>query len=441
MIERMKIKRFQAKNMREAMRQVRDEQGPDAVILSNRRIPGGVEVVAAVDYDAALVQQTVRRAPVTSATQAAAAAPVAAAARTAAAAVSQPEVEAVAEPAVARVAPAAAAVAAALAAAEAPAAPAPAPAAPAPSINVLQQDLNAVRRLLEEQLASMMWGDMQRRRPLQAGALRTLVDLGLDTELARQIAEQLPDSADADRARFLPLGLLGRRIPVATDDIVLQGGIIALVGPTGIGKTTTVAKLAAHFGTRYGVRDIALVTTDHYRIGAAEQLYTYGRLLGVPVHAVGAHEDLGSVLARLSDRRLVLIDSAGLGQRDKALSGQIDKLRALGPQLKTLLVMAANTRPASMEDTVRRFSALPLSGCILTKIDEADRLGGALSVAIRNALPVAYYTDGQRVPEDIHLARADRLVLRATQLARQLPAPVDEHSIAVGFNKVAHVNA
>jgi flagellar biosynthesis protein FlhF len=434
----MKIKRFQAKNMRDAIRQVREEQGPDAVILSNRRIPGGVEVVSAVDYDASLVQQTLRRGPdkqsrppVTQAPAAATAeesddAPVSFAAR---AVLNEPRAVPKAVTAEAHAAQAGTS------------APKASESTQEPVIAGLHQEMNAMRRLLEEQLAGMMWGDMQRRRPVQALAVRTLVDLGLDSELARQIAEELPESSDAERARFLPLGLLGRRIPVDTTDAVLKGGVIALVGPTGIGKTTTVAKLAAHFAARYGVRDIALVTTDHYRIGATEQLYTYGRLLGVPVHAVGADDNLMATLERLSDRRLVLIDTAGLGQRDKALAGQLSKLQALGPSLKTYLVLAANTRPAAMEDTVHRFKALPLAGCILSKIDEADRLGGALSVAIRNALPVAYYTDGQRVPEDLHPARADRLVLRATQLARQMPAPVDDRLIAAGFTKVAHVNA
>ncbi len=430
----MKIKRFQAKNMHDAIRLVREEQGPDAVILSNRRVPGGVEVVAAVDYDASLVQQTLRRGPQ-------AEAPATGRNASNATAVESSQVP---EPVVTRTTQADAKAASKAKVAEEVAKSdtgSESKDSAQPAIAGLQHEMNAMRRLLEEQLAGMMWGDMQRRRPLQALAVRTLVDMGLDSELAREIAEEVPESSDAERARFLPLGLLGRRIPVDTSDAVLKGGVIALVGPTGIGKTTTVAKLAAHYAAHHGVRDIALVTTDHYRIGAAEQLYTYGRLLGVPVHAVAADENLATILERLSDRRLILIDTAGLGQRDKALAGQIQKLQALGPILKTYLVLAANTRPASMEDTVRRFRALPLSGCILSKIDEADRLGGALSVAIRNALPVAYYTDGQRVPEDLHPARADRLVLRATQLARQMPAPVDDRLIAAGFTKVAHVNA
>lgn len=427
--ERMKIKRFHAKSMREAIRMVRDEQGPDAVILSNRRIPGGVEVVSAVDYDAALMQQTLRRAePAASAPKSApvieSEAPVAIVRKSSAMASTPSEpVAATAEKPVAAPAPAVTS-AAALA-----------------HSDKLEREIITMRRMLEEQLAGLMWGDMKRSRPLQAGALRALAEMGLDPDLARVIAEEMPDSSDAERARFLPLGLLGRRIPVDTSDPVMQGGVIALVGPTGIGKTTTIAKLAARFAARHGIRDIALVTTDHYRIGAPEQLYTYGRLLGVPVYTVGANDNLAGTLARLDDRKLILVDTAGLSHRDKMLNTQIAKLRAIGPSLKSYLVLACNTQPASMLEALRCFNALPLNGCILTKVDEAERLGGALSVSIRRMLPIAYYCDGQRVPEDLYPARADRLVLRATQLARQSNSTLDDEVIATGFHStVAHAN-
>jgi flagellar biosynthesis protein FlhF len=295
--------------------------------------------------------------------------------------------------------------------------------------------------MLEEQLAGLMWGDMKRSRPLQAAALRTLAEMGLDPDLARAIAEEIPDSSDAERARFLPLGLLGRRLPVDASDPVMQGGVVALVGPTGVGKTTTVAKLAARFAATHGIRDIALVTTDHYRVGASEQLYTYGRLLGVPVYTVGANDNLAGTLARLEDRKLVLVDTAGLSHRDKTLNTQIAKLRAIGPRLKPYLVLACNTQPASMLEALRSYNPLPLNGCILTKLDEAERIGSALSVSMRRSLPIAYYCDGQRVPEDLYAARADRLVLRATQLARQSTSTLEDEVIATGFHStVAQAN-
>ena len=419
--------------MREAIRLVREEQGADAVILSNRRIPGGVEVVAATDYDAALVQSAAQR----SAHAAAEEAPPP----------REPVMQTQAEslPSANELQPS-------------PPPNTPPPRQPAGTMPVLtpqQEPLSAVaaaavigneqlnreiqtlRTLLEEQLAGLRWGDMQKHRPRQAAALRALANLGIEPDLARSIAEEMPESADPERARFLPLGLLSRRLPVNSADPILEGGVIALVGPTGVGKTTSVAKLAARYAATHGVRDIALVTADHYRIGAQEQLYTYARLLGVTVHAVGPKDSLPTLLSRLADRKLVLIDSAGLSQNDNALGGQIEQLKLCGPALKSWLVIAGNAQPGALAETVKRFGAVGLDGCVLTKIDEAHRIGGALSVVIRAGLRVAYLANGQRVPEDLHVARADRLVLHATQLARQSAATVDDALLISGFGSSA----
>ena len=436
----MKIKRFQAGTMREAIRMVREEQGPDAVILSNRRIPGGVEVVAATDYDAALVQsaaqrqsQAAREVEVDPPPPAAQAAP--APARVSTQAVGIEALTRGVRNAVPQAQPAMTQIAVE---AKAPvASPEAEPAATAQSVEATEQlnrEIQTLRSLLEEQLAGLRWGDMQKHRPRQAQALRALANLGLEAELARSIAEELPEASDADRARFLPLGLLARRINADAADPIMQGGVIALVGPTGVGKTTTIAKLAARYAARFGVRDIALVTADQYRIGAQEQLYTYGRLLGVPVHAVSAQDSLPSLLERLSDRRLVLIDTAGLSQRDKMLGTQSQQLKLAGEGLKTWLVLAANAQPGALADIVDRFGGNGLDGCVLSKIDEAHRLGGALSVVIRNGLRVHYAANGQRVPEDLAPARADRLVLQATQLARQSDSQVDESILISGFS-------
>jgi len=407
--------------MREAIRLVREEQGADAVILSNRRVPGGVEVVAATDYDAALVQSAAQRSlqpSIPAPSEAYEEAPISAAST-----LPPPVVAAVPPP------------------------PPPVMQAPTPSPesiaavtravesnDQLNREIQTLRALIEEQLASLRWGDMQKHRPRQAEALRTMVNLGLEPELARSIAEELPEGTDAERARFLPLGLLSRRLPVTGQDPVLDGGIIALVGPTGVGKTTTIAKLAARYASVHGVRDIALITADHYRIGAQEQLFTYGRLLGVPVHAVGPDDSLTDLLQRLGDRKLVLIDTAGLSQNDRIVATQMQQIAAAGASIKTWLVIAGNAQPGVQYDTVRAFGSIPLDGCVISKLDEAHRIGGALSVAIRHGLSIHYYTDGQRVPEDLHLARADRLVLQATQLARQSAAQADESQFISGFS-------
>jgi len=463
----MKIKRFVAKNMREAIRMVREEQGPDSVILSNRRVEGGIEVVAAVDYDEALMQQSLRR----GAQPADAVEPP----------LPEPKPEPLMTPA-----PGSDRVPLDILLADfgdTETAPAPRPSAPissyapAPSNNPmprsqaaslnasmsygqsgnqafavsaqsgqalashefveLQRELGGMRRMLQEQLAGMAWNDLRRHHPQRYTVLKTLTDLGLDAPLAREIAEQLPETTSAERARFLPLGLLARRIPVAQHDVVLEGGVIALVGPTGVGKTTTIAKLAARYAEAHGLRDIALVAMDHYRIGAAEQLYTYGRLLGVPVYTVTPQQSLRDTLAKLSYAKLVLIDTVGMSPRDGALEQQVQMLAEASTRLKVFLTIAATSQSGDQDEVVRRFGGMGpgsrIAGCVLSKLDETTRIGGALSAAIRHQLPIAYVTDGQRVPEDLQVARADQLVIRAQQLARATPMDIDEETMAMRF--------
>jgi len=400
----MKIKRFVAKSMRDAIRQVRDEQGPDAVILSNRRVPGGVEVVAATDYDAALAQQALRQfGPPDPQPPPEKPKKLNAPSRPAESVVS-------AEPPAAH-----------------PAAP-PIAAAASGELMLMQRELGSMRKLLEEQIAGMHWSELKRSQPHRVAVLRTLDQLGLSSDLANSIADEMPHKIEAEAAETLTLNLLARRIPIGPQDPILDGGVVALVGPTGVGKTTTIAKLAARFAQHNRARDIALVTLDHYRIGAQEQLFSYGRLLGVPVHSVAPNQDLGAVLDQLSDRKLVLVDTAGMSQRDRTLAQQIDRLGRLGSRLRCYVVLAANA--SGPDEVVRRFASLKPSGCVLTKLDEADCIGAPLSAVIGNALPLSYVAHGQRVPEDLHLAHADRLVLCAAQLARATVKASDDQNPA-----------
>jgi flagellar biosynthesis protein FlhF len=463
----MKIKRFTAKNMREAMRLVREEQGPDAVILSNRRVADGVEVVAATDYDAALVQQALRQTapPQTVATGHPAEttvpetpapappparlsparavfppvlgkvlrAPVLAPAPVIDTPVARPEVATPA--ATVKPEPPASASSAVPVPAHAPAAVAPGGSAYSELKRDLALELKGMRSLIEQQLGGLAWEQLRAHQPKRAAVLRALTSLSLSPALAREIVAELPADASDEHARFLPLGALARRIPALKGDVILEGGVIALIGATGVGKTTTVAKLAARFAARHGTRDLALVTTDTYRIGAQEQLHTYGRLIGVPVHTATGPEQLAGILQRLSDRKLVLIDTAGLAPRDRKVAVQLETLASSG-NVRSYLALPAGSSAADAEDTLRRFGARTLSGCVLTKLDEAARIGGALSVIIRRQLALAYVCDGQRVPEDLHTPRAYQLVVRAQQLAQQLPASIDEDALALQFGAV-----
>ncbi len=209
--------------------------------------------------------------------------------------------------------------------------------------------------------------------------------------------------------------MLSRRLAVSGRGLVGdEPTVTALVGPTGVGKTTTIAKLAARAVLRHGVDEVALVSTDHYRIGAAAQLEHYGRLLGVRVYPAYDGESLRKVLEMLRGRHTVLIDTAGVAANDPRLNQQLDIL-ADAEKLRATLVLAANTHAQSLDDAVLAYLPLKPHSCILTKLDEAPNLGGALSVLIRHRLPLDYTTDGQRVPEDISTADARVLVCRAAQ--------------------------
>jgi len=421
----MKIKRYVAPDMRQAMREVREEQGAEAVILSTRRIAEGIEIIAALDYDEALMREASRqgaaRAP---AEPPPPPPPVASIDPTTAPAPPAPVETAVpraaVSPAAARRARAAAASAAASAAT--PAAPVAERATAAPLIERAAQDtarlrneLGSMREMLEVQLSSLAWNDLERRQPLRARVLREMTRIGIEPDVARSLVDDLPEQINAEQARYLPLGMLSRRLAVSgralADDAPM---VTALVGPTGVGKTTTIAKLAARAVMRHGADQVALVSTDHYRIGAAAQLEHYGRLLGVRVYPAYDGDSLRKVLELLRDRHTVLIDTAGVASHDPRLNQQLDTL-AQANELRATLVLAANTHAQSLDDAVRAYLPLQPQACILTKLDEAPNLGGALSVLIRRRLALDYTTDGQRVPEDISVADARVLVCRAAQ--------------------------
>ncbi|HEX4479430.1 MAG TPA: flagellar biosynthesis protein FlhF [Rudaea sp.] len=393
----MKIKRFVAPDMRTAFSMVRDEQGPNAVILSNRRVDGGgVEVIAATDYDEALVRQAVRSATVTAPTMKRE--PV----------VDMPKaVEA-----------------------EEPKTDMRNLWSHDPNLAEVRRELNAMRQVIAREVGRFS-EDRLRDHPVRANALEELMEYGCENDLARSIATLIPKNADQRRARGLQLGILAKSLIVSKHEPIENGGVIALIGPTGVGKTTTLAKLAARYARTHSARDVALITTDVYRIGAREQLYTYGRLLGMPVVEAADENALGEALVRLKDYKLVLIDTAGLSQRDSMLANQLSWL-AKYPQISSYLVMPANAQTRDLDEVIHRFGIAKPKGAILTKLDETGRLGSALSLTIRRKLPIAYVTDGQRVPEDLHRADQTKLALRVSELrqASKFENPEEVHVAA-----------
>ncbi len=284
----------------------------------------------------------------------------------------------------------------------------------------MRQEMASIRNLLEHQLSGLIWQEVERKEPLRAMLIKRLEKLGLSQILADQLASYIPEDIPANYAWGELLELLSDQVITTQENLLETGGVIALLGPTGVGKTTTVAKLAARAAMDFGAEDIALVTTDTFRIGAQEQLSTYGRILGCPVKVAKDADELTDILYQLRHRRLVLLDTAGMGQRDLRLSEQLDALmQSHGSQIRSLLVLPATSQRRVLQETIDHFCRIPLSGCVLTKLDESLSLGEILSVIVENALPVTYFADGQRVPEDIRQANGRYLVEKASELMLQ----------------------
>lgn len=494
----MKIKRYFAPDIRQAMRMVKEEQGPDAVILSNRRVEGGVEIVAAHDFDEQALHDKLSERIDTPAPEVAKPVPKAPPAPPPPAAPPPPTRPSVVDPSVglppsgaaaellARLRaqgvepPPPAASAAPLNVsrpswADEPAAPLradfnpqrasaanhasrpppnaadfhnpaaarPNPSAadyhsprmsPAPSLRDLppsalaasadnealaeiRREMRQLRKVMDFRLAEVGWQASSQSNVTRLELLRDLRERGFSKTVALHLANRLGGLPDLDSAWPLVKEILARQLPVVEDSLLDYGGIAALVGPTGVGKTTTVAKLAAKFRLKHGPRQLALITVDNYRIAAHEQLYTYGRILDVPVAIASDAAELQQALQGFLDKKLVLIDTAGMGQHDRRLQEQMNMLASSRIPIKPYLVLSAASQLRALEDVVRVFGVCRPHAAILTKLDEAAQPAAALSVLMNSGLPVAFTTDGQQVPEALHAARADDLIERCFNAA------------------------
>lgn len=281
-------------------------------------------------------------------------------------------------------------------------------------VHQLMGEMQTIKVLLERQLAGFAWGEISRESPVRAQLLAEMLDSGFSGQLARKLCQELPVEMNVEDAHKWMKTTLNRHLRTLSseNDIVDRGGIYALVGPTGVGKTTTTAKLAARCVVRYGPDKIALLTTDGYRIGAHEQLRIYGRILGVPVHVVRDGDDLRHTLADLRDKHMVLIDTVGMSQRDRMVAEQAAMLAHAG-EVNRLLLLNATSRGDTLDDVVSAYSGDDLSGVILSKVDETASIAPALDVVIRHGLLLCYVANGQRVPEDMHLPNRNYLLHRA----------------------------
>jgi flagellar biosynthesis protein FlhF len=311
--------------------------------------------------------------------------------------------------------------------------------AAAQSNDAMGTELKTLRRMLETQLAQLAWNDLTRRAPVHVEILRELTEIGISQELSEYILKQLPEKVELGFARRFAIAGLSQYLLVTGDRWLENGGRVAFIGATGVGKTTTLAKLAVRWVLRHGPRDIALVGSDTVRIGAQDQIQSLGQLLGVPVYTPENFESLPTLLSRLGDRhRMILIDTPGSSARDGQLASRLGVLSNCASQMETALVLAASTQAGAVEETVKRYAPANPACCVLTKIDEAASLGGALSVLIKARLPVSYMSEGQRVPEDLRPARALELVSTAVRLAKASGATADEDLLRRRFGKTAN---
>ncbi|MFO1270982.1 MAG: flagellar biosynthesis protein FlhF [Rubrivivax sp.] len=296
----------------------------------------------------------------------------------------------------------------------APVVPPAMPAAPAAprrdNTELLQQELRSMRGLIEQRFGALAFMEKLQRHPRHAALTQKMLDAGFSPAMARKLAESLP--AEGDEIAWAA-GILERNLPTGEREAPLedQGGVYALIGSTGVGKTTSTAKLAAAFATKHGAANLGLVTLDAYRVGAHEQLRTYGRILGVPVHTAHDRASLEDLLELLSGKKMVLIDTAGMAQRDSRTRELLEMLSHRS--IRKLLVVNASAQGETIDDVLVAYQAQQCRGVILSKIDEAVKLAPALDAMIRHKLKVLAVGNGQRVPEDWHRLSAATLVQRA----------------------------
>lgn len=454
----MNVRKFIALNARDALKKVKETLGPDAIILSNRGVPGGVEIMAVAAREMAMilpssVKEEARLAPrrpapaviqdgqddyvvsLTAARAAAARRPE----------VSPPAPRSAIPPRQEAVRPAVFPAASSTVNAGIPKTgglrnlDVPQRASVRPSADLAQPvrptmpplaerrpdtpaqviphevmgEIRELRKIVEQHLAGYAWGETARREPIKTDVLRQMLDSGFSPQFARELLVDLPPELDAGQALAWIKGAADRTLLTinAENDVIDRGGVYALVGPTGVGKTTTIAKLAARCVLRHGPSKVALVTTDSYRIGAHEQLRIYGRILGVSVYLVKDAIELRQTLNELQHKHIVLIDTMGMSQKDKLVAELTEMLANC--HVHRLLLLSSTARADTLDDVVKAYVGENLAGCILTKIDEAASLASSLDVIMRHGLRLHYVSNGQRVPEDLHLPNRAYLLHRA----------------------------
>jgi flagellar biosynthesis protein FlhF len=363
----MKVQRFIGINGREALGLVRMALGPEAMILSNRTVAQGIEILACSSKDFnGIIESTEQN-------------------------ISTPPILRT-EP---RMNPISATTSKMM-----------------PDISELMGELKAMRNSLESQIAEISWVGHPGKTQAKNGILRELLNLGFSASLSRYLSDNAPAQMSLEEGLQWSKNVLIRNLSAVSGEekFLDEGGVYALVGPTGVGKTTTTAKLAARYVMRHGTKNLALITTDAYRIGAHEQLRIYGKILGVMVHSVKDEVDLRIALEELKSKHMVLIDTVGMSQRDQMVTEQISMLNGTKFPVKRLLCLNTTSNIETLNEVVSAYRGSGVEGCILTKLDEAAVLSNTIDVVLRQKLRLFYVGTGQRVPEDLAVANAKLLV-------------------------------
>ena len=418
----MKIKRFTGSDMKLAMRNVREHWGTDAVILASKRLDDGVEITAAIDFDEDFQEQIAKAETAPPAlTGVPESRPDSAAKRQTLAASNihkdklhdikqdvKLDIRQDARQGVKN---------------QINKTPKTSDNAQNNTDKVLAEmrtELVALRGLLEEDLSQLAWRELAKQHPLRAKLNQRLVDFGLDRQFASRLTAGIKGEEDLSTGWKKALLKISHMLPAPNHNILKSGGTIAVVGATGVGKTTSVAKLAGLYALEHGRDQVGLVTTDCFRVGGHEQLATFSRLLGIPVLLATNRNELSDALNKLSSRKLVLIDTAGMSQRDMGLSDQFSTLNGAGHNIQVYLALSAIAQKEITDEIVRVFSDVELAGTIITKVDEAVSLGAMLGTLIRYRLPTMFISNGQHIPEDIQLAKPIELVKIGRDLMEQI---------------------
>ena len=423
----MKIKRFYGKDMRETLKQVKDELGGDAVIMSNKKYADGIEIMAAYDKepDAQLVPKKEgpkvqanlnRKTPTLSEI-------IGDTGPDSLKALLEKQSKGTSSLKTNDVKPVYKTQQQVYSGHSIPAR------APSTSqennqqqdaLKEMRQELSSLRQILQFQVSGLITQEKNRKHPLHGYLLQRLKQMGISDDLAEEVVSYAPEAADERQSWLFLLKLLANRLQTKHDDILSNPGVVALMGPTGTGKTTTIAKLAAQAAHKFGVDQVAIITLDNYRIGAYEQIATYGKIIGCSVKQAQNSDELSDLLYQFRNKRLVLVDTAGFSQKDARLIKQLDTMKQNScANIRHYLVMQANCQYRVMQQTVNEYRQISLQGCILTKLDECYSLGEVISVAIENKLQICYLADGQRVPEDLQSASTKFLITSAAKLYKK----------------------